>query len=104
MKYRVHRLDIKMTSDQRKLEQFLDSLEGEVVGIIPNVTIGFFVGSPGGFCAHRREAGLSHRVAGERSLALPSSGKPPREGSRAALSLLNRGFLFRRVAGACDPA
>jgi hypothetical protein len=41
MKYRVHRLDIKMTSDQRKLEQFLDSLEGEVVGIIPNVTIGF---------------------------------------------------------------
>lgn len=41
MKYRVHRLDIKMTSDQRKLEQFLDSLEGEVVGIIPDVTIGF---------------------------------------------------------------
>jgi len=41
MKYRVHRLHIKMTSDQRKLEQFLDSLEGEVVGIIPNVTIGF---------------------------------------------------------------
>jgi hypothetical protein len=37
-KYRVHRLDIKMTSDQIKLEQFLNSLEGEVVAIIPNVT------------------------------------------------------------------
>ena len=42
MKYRVHRLDVKMTSDQSKLEQFLNSLEGEVVGIIPNVTLGFF--------------------------------------------------------------
>jgi hypothetical protein len=27
-----------MTSDQHKLEQFLNSLEGEVVTIIPNVT------------------------------------------------------------------
>jgi len=27
-----------MTSDQSKLEQFLNSLEGEVVAIIPNVT------------------------------------------------------------------
>ena len=38
MKYRVHRFDIRMTSDQGKLEQFLNSLEGEVVAIIPNVT------------------------------------------------------------------
>jgi hypothetical protein len=38
MKYRVHRFDIKMTSDQSKLEQFLNNLEGEVVAIIPNVT------------------------------------------------------------------
>jgi len=38
MKYRVHRFDIKMTSDQSKLEQFLNSLEGEVIAIIPNVT------------------------------------------------------------------
>ena len=37
MKYRVHRFDIKMTSDQSKLEQFLNSLEGEIVAIIPNV-------------------------------------------------------------------
>jgi len=37
MKYRVHRLEIKMESDQSKLEQFLNNLEGEVVAIIPNV-------------------------------------------------------------------
>lgn len=38
MKYRVHRFNIKMTSEQGKLEQFLNSLEGEIVAIIPNVT------------------------------------------------------------------
>ena len=37
-RYRVHRFDIKMTADQSKLEQFLNSLEGEVAAIIPNVT------------------------------------------------------------------
>ncbi len=37
-KYRVYRFDIKMTRDQQKLEQFLNSLKGEVVSIIPNVT------------------------------------------------------------------
>jgi hypothetical protein len=37
MKYRVHRFEIKMNEDQGKLEQFLNSLEGEVVSIIPNV-------------------------------------------------------------------
>lgn len=37
MKYRVHRFDIKMTTDQNKLEIFLNGLEGEVVAIIPNV-------------------------------------------------------------------
>lgn len=42
MKYRVHRFDIKMTSDQSRLEEFLNSLEGEVVSIVPNVTISFF--------------------------------------------------------------
>ncbi len=36
-RYRVHRFDIDMTKDQRKLEQFLNSLEGEVVAIIPSV-------------------------------------------------------------------
>ena len=38
MKYRVHRFDMRMTRDQTRLEQFLNSLEGEVVAIIPNVT------------------------------------------------------------------
>jgi hypothetical protein len=42
MKYGVHRFDIRMTKDQHKLEQFLNSLEGEVVAIIPNVTIKIF--------------------------------------------------------------
>ena len=41
MNYRVHRFDISMTSDQSKLEQFLNNLDGEVVAIIPNVTIQF---------------------------------------------------------------
>ena len=38
MKYRVHHFNIRMTSEQVQLEQFLNSLEGEVVAIIPNVT------------------------------------------------------------------
>lgn len=38
MTYRVHRFDIRMTSDQVKLEQFLNNLDGDVVAIIPNVT------------------------------------------------------------------
>jgi hypothetical protein len=42
MKYRVHRFELKMTQDQSKLEQFLNSLEGEVISIIPNVTIKAF--------------------------------------------------------------
>jgi WD40 repeat protein len=41
-KYRVHHFDLKMTSDQNKLEQFLNGLEGEIIAIIPNVTLGFF--------------------------------------------------------------
>lgn len=36
-KYKVHRFDLKMDKDQDKLELFLNSLEGEVVSIIPNV-------------------------------------------------------------------
>ena len=38
MKYRVHRFNLRMTADQSRLEQFLNSLEGELVAIIPNVT------------------------------------------------------------------
>ena len=37
MKYKVHRFQLKMTQDQNRLEEFLNSLRGEVVSIIPNV-------------------------------------------------------------------
>jgi len=40
--YRVHRFDLRMTADQSKLEQFLNSLNGEIVAIIPNVTVHIF--------------------------------------------------------------
>lgn len=41
-KYRVHRFNLKMASDQSKLELFLNTLEGEIIAIIPNVTMGAF--------------------------------------------------------------
>jgi hypothetical protein len=37
MKYKVHKLELKMATDQDKLENFLNKLRGEVVSIIPNV-------------------------------------------------------------------
>jgi hypothetical protein len=37
LEYRVHRFDINMTTDQNKLERFLNTLKGDVVTIIPNV-------------------------------------------------------------------
>lgn len=37
MKYKVHKLEIKMEKDQSKLEAFLNNLDGEIVSIIPNV-------------------------------------------------------------------
>jgi len=37
MKYRVHRFNIDMENDPSSLEKFLNSLEGEVVTIIPNI-------------------------------------------------------------------
>jgi len=42
MKYKAHRFDLKMTTGQGQLEQFLKSLQGEIVAIIPNITISFF--------------------------------------------------------------
>jgi hypothetical protein len=42
MKYRVHRFDLRMTADQTRLEQFLNSLKGEIVAIIPNVAVHVF--------------------------------------------------------------
>lgn len=38
MRYRVHHFNLSMTRDQGRLEQFLNSLDGEVISIIPNVT------------------------------------------------------------------
>lgn len=37
-RYKVHRFEMRMTIDQHELERFLNSLEGDVVAIIPNVT------------------------------------------------------------------
>ena len=42
MKYKIHRFNLKMTADQSMLEKFLNSLQGEILAIIPNVTLGFF--------------------------------------------------------------
>ena len=36
MKYKVHRFDIHMESDQSRFEDFLNGLNGEIVSIIPN--------------------------------------------------------------------
>jgi len=38
-KYRVHCFDLRMTADQSKLERFLNTLEGEIIANIPNVTV-----------------------------------------------------------------
>jgi len=37
-KYKVHSFDLSMTNDQHKLEDFLNSLNGEVVAVLPNIT------------------------------------------------------------------
>ena len=37
MKYRVHQFKIDMRKDRDSLEQFLNSLRGEIVSIFPNV-------------------------------------------------------------------
>lgn len=39
MKYKIHRFEIKMKKDKDKLEDFLNSLKGEVVTIIRNVAL-----------------------------------------------------------------
>ena len=37
MKYKVHRFDLKMDKDIERLEEYLNSLEGEVISVVPNV-------------------------------------------------------------------
>jgi len=46
-KYKVHRLDVRMSTDESRLEQFLNSLAGEVVAIIPSVYPKFTFGGMG---------------------------------------------------------
>lgn len=46
-RYRVHRVDIKMRTDQDRFEQFLNSLEGEVVTVIPKVSPSWTFGGMG---------------------------------------------------------
>ncbi len=47
VRYRVHRVDIIMRRDQDRFEQFLNSLEGEVVSVIPNVSPSWTFGGMG---------------------------------------------------------
>jgi len=46
MKYKVHKLNIKLAKEPEMLENFLNNLKGEVVSIIPNVdTLFLYFGS-----------------------------------------------------------
>jgi len=42
MKYKVHRFEMRMTENEARLEEFLNSLRGEVVAIVPNTTMTLF--------------------------------------------------------------
>lgn len=37
LNYRVHRIDVKSNTMQKDLENFLNTLDGDVISIIPNV-------------------------------------------------------------------
>jgi hypothetical protein len=37
MGYKVHRIDVESDNMQEKLEQFLNSLDGEVISVIPDI-------------------------------------------------------------------
>jgi len=37
MKYKVHRLEVNKKDMQEKLEYFLNTLEGEIISVLPNV-------------------------------------------------------------------
>jgi hypothetical protein len=38
MKYKVHRLAVRKDDIQEQLDHFLNTLEGEVISVLPNVT------------------------------------------------------------------
>ncbi len=46
-RYRVHRFEVVMRTDQARFEQFLNSLEGEVISIIPSVSPSWTFGGMG---------------------------------------------------------
>ncbi len=46
-RYRVLRFDVAMRLDQDRFEQSLNSLEGEVVSVIPSVSPSFTMGGMG---------------------------------------------------------
>ena len=37
MRYKVHRVEVSRDTMQERLEQLLNRLDGEVVGVVPNV-------------------------------------------------------------------
>ncbi len=51
-KYRVHRFDVVMRKDRARFEQFLNSLEGEVISVIPNVSPRWTFGGMGARTIH----------------------------------------------------
>ena len=46
-KYRVHRFDVVMRRDQARFEQFLNSLKGEVISVVPSVSPSWTFGGMG---------------------------------------------------------
>lgn len=46
-RYKVHRFDVVMRTGQARFEQFLNSLEGEVVSVIPSVSPSWTFGGMG---------------------------------------------------------
>jgi hypothetical protein len=47
LRYRIHRFDVLMRTDQAKFEQFLNRLESEVVSVIPSVSTSWTFGGMG---------------------------------------------------------
>jgi len=41
MNYRVHQLEVKMENAQEKLERFLNSLDGEIISVVPYTSPAF---------------------------------------------------------------
>jgi len=37
MKYKVHRIEVKSSDMQEKLERYINGLKGDVISILPNV-------------------------------------------------------------------